>query len=898
MLGLCLVLIKSCFGQSVGNCTSHVVVGSATTDAGDGGPSLEAQFFGPSGLAKDSGGNLYIADSGNNKIRVVGSNGIVETFAGTGVPGDSGDNGPATAAQLNDPVAVAIGPQGEVYIVEAGGNRVRKVASDGDIVTVAGNGQGGFGGDGGPATQARLSNPHGIAFDSQGNIYISDTDNYRVRRVAKDGTIATYAGSGPQGSQTGDGQPAVTGNVVSPGDLAFGANGTLYIAAYNSLESVTPDGLLHILGGANGNNPPADGAVATQVFLSVRNIALDSQGNLLFVQSAYNYTIFDTVYQLGADGILHYVAETDMGAGLLLPPDGTIVRGVDGTIVQYTPAPFSATAPNPSVTIAGVSPAGNSGDGGPGTSARLFSPRGMASDAAGNLPIVDAGAGRIRKLDTKGIITTVAGSGGSGTTPDGLPALQTILNYPVAIAVSQSGEIYYAEPYDDHVRKIGANGTVTTVAGNGQYPQGYRGRFDGRDGANATQAALRPDAIAVDGQGNLYISDGTSGVIWNVTADGMLHALVVLGFTGVAAPLAADPTGTVYYLNTREAYNPSLVHLASGSQPQVVRYIGGYVSQPSFFAIDGAGNVYLADYGFPILKSSAQGAVTVLTNTAAPAPWAAIASLALDGSGNLFAADDDLSRIVELPSATGCTASVLPLIPEPGPVSAANYVGLVAPGELVAIFGTVVGPAQPAGLAVDANGMLATSIGQTQVLFDGVPAPMVYASPGQTMAIVPFGVAGQIYTNLQVSVNGYLSNAVPVQLTESQPGIFTQNASGSGPGAILNQDYSVNSVANPAAAGSVVMVYATGLGLLNPPLPDGEIAGASLSYCVQTVTATIDGVAAPVLYAGTAPGLVTGVYQVNIQLPNDSSGNASLVILQGEWPTPYYSQAHVTVAIQ
>jgi len=219
----------------------------------------------------------------------------------------------------------------------------------------------------------------------------------------------------------------------------------------------------------------------------------------------------------------------------------------------------------------------------------------------------------------------------------------------------------------------------------------------------------------------------------------------------------------------------------------------------------------------------------------------------------------------------------------------------VAPGEIVTIFGVQVGPNELVGTKVGSDRKLATQLGGTQVLFDGVPAPMLYTSAGQTAAIVPFGVSGLSITALQVLVNGFLSNSVTLYVEDEIPGIFTVDASGAGQAAVLNQDYSVNSPANPAKQGSVIMVYATGLGLVNPPVADGAITGTSPSKQVQPVTATVGPNQADVLYAGTAPGLVAGVSQINIRLPAGTpSGIVKLSIGGGYGPL----QSNVTIAVE
>lgn len=294
-------------GESTPTCAPRVVVGRATTDAGDGGPATAAQLSSPVGFARDAAGNLYFADSGNNKIRVIGKDGIIRTVAGTGVAGSGGDGAAATSAQLNNPAAVLPTAQGELYIAEYGGNRVRKVLAGGTIQTVAGNGKGGFGGDGGPAVQARINGPIGIAQDSQGNLYIADSGNHRVRRVGKDGTIQTIAGSGPQRpGQTGEGQPAVTAYIDDPGDQAVGADGTLYFETYAQILSVTPDGTLRHVTQGFGGSQPSDGQPANQVYAPPHSLTLDAQGAVLFAGSTPDNT--DAVWRIGSDGNLRWMA--------------------------------------------------------------------------------------------------------------------------------------------------------------------------------------------------------------------------------------------------------------------------------------------------------------------------------------------------------------------------------------------------------------------------------------------------------------------------------------------------------------------------------------------------------------------------------------------------------------
>ncbi len=196
---------------------------------GDGGDAAAARLNAPEGVAADGAGNLYIADTLNHAIREVLSGGIIITIAGNGVPGYSGDGGPAYAALLDNPTGLAVDGAGNVYIADSGNHAIRKIDTLGMIATVAGTGAPGFGGDGGPATAAQLNAPAGVALDSAGNLYIADSGNQRIREVAGDGTITTLAGSGLAG-YGGDGGPALLAELNQPAGLAIDAGGNIFLA--------------------------------------------------------------------------------------------------------------------------------------------------------------------------------------------------------------------------------------------------------------------------------------------------------------------------------------------------------------------------------------------------------------------------------------------------------------------------------------------------------------------------------------------------------------------------------------------------------------------------------------------------------------------------------------------
>jgi len=218
--------------------------------------------------------------------------------------------------------------------------------------------------------------------------------------------------------------------------------------------------------------------------------------------------------------------------------------------------------------------------------------------------------------------------------------------------------------------------------------------------------------------------------------------------------------------------------------------------------------------------------------------------------------------------------------------------GAVAPGEIITLIGSGIGAeiAQTPG-----SSATSTIISGASVLFDGTPAPLLYAAPNQINAIVPFGVSGQDVTQMSVTSGGQLIAAVPLSVSASAPAIFTLDGSGAGAGAILNQDSSLNSELNPASRGSIVVIYATGAGQTDPPGVDGQVTGDVLSHATQPVAVQIGGFAAEILYAGAAPGLVAGVLQINCRVPgNAQPGVVSVGLTVGTATSP----AGVNLAIQ
>jgi uncharacterized protein (TIGR03437 family) len=892
--------------DSSGNVT--LVAGNSRAGfSGDGGPAVQAQLSAPVGLAVDSSGDLFIADSANNRVREVTPNGIIQTVAGNGspgVPGSLGDYGPATQANLHTPTGVALDASGDLYIADSGHSSIRLVTPDQNISTFAGDGYTGYYGDGGAPSTAAFYNPQDVAVaingaSNNGTIYVGDTGNALIRGIFQ-GIVSSVAGNnGATNTSTnqapntlpgssgitgfsGDGGIATTATLFEPSAVAVDSSGNFYIAdtgndAIRKVKLLSTTQLCPIPGGTTvacftgdistvaGTGTVAgfsgDGSSATKATLNLPSgVTVDSQGNI-YIADTLNLRIrkvnsSGTISTVAGDGLVSYSG--DGGPATAAQLNGPKGVGVDAKGNQYV-----ADSRNGVVRL--VSSKGVISSIGGGS---FVSPQGVGMDSGGNAYIADLQGNKVWRIGTGGTLAVFAGDGTQGDSGDGGPATSAELNAPAAVAVDSAGNVYIAEFSGNRVREVGTNGTITTVAGNGI--QGYSG-----DGGPALAASLNgPIAIAVDTAGDLYIADSNNSVIREVSPNLVINTIAgtgISGYTGDGGPAL---------------------------QAQLI--------SPNGIAVDTAGTIYFSDGPAYIRKFLPGGTITTIAGNGSQgysgdgglAPQAQLngpTGLWADASGNVYVADtgNNAVRVLQ-PAGSG-------LMLKSVANGASNQAGAVAPGEILVLYGSGLGPSQLTAYQLASNGTLPTSLAGTSVWFNGIAAPVLYTSATQVGVVAPFEITG---SNVQVYVQyqSQSSAALTLPLAPAAPGIFTVNASGQGQATAFNDAFDpadangqLNSSASPVAPGNQLTLYTTGAGQTSPPSSDGSFGSAPLPQTALPVSVTIGGQPAMVLDAGAVLNAISGMVAVTVEVPsNVQPGSAVPVTLQIGAAT---AQAGVTVAI-
>lgn len=523
---------------------------------GDGGPAVLAKLNTPTDVLCAPDGSLYVADTFNHRVRRIAPNGVITTVIGDGRPFSSGDGGPATQASVNRPQGLALDGNGNLYVSEMDGYRVRRIAPNGIVSTVAGTGQWGSSGDGGPATQARLMNPWGIAVDSFGNLFIADYGASRVRRVDTQGIITTVVGDGFQGF-AGDGGPANRARLNRPARLAFDLAGNLYltdilnyrvrrVAAVQGL--VTGEATIQTIAGTGNSGDTGDfGPATAATFWNLWGLAIDPAGTIYLGQfrpsSSSTRSVENRVRTIVPSGVVLPLVGGGPGDGpiatnAVIEPRGVFAENAGGVMRVF----FADNAHQRVrvfdvgsgwvTTVAGngatcSSPTDPCGDGGPAVNAPLGSPMDVARDSSGNLYIAELYLHRIRKVDAvTQQISTVAGTGGFGFNGDGLPATQSTLANPYAVFVTPDASTMYIADFSNlRIRRV-SSGIMTTIAGNGSWG-------NPPDGAVASQSAIgAPTDVLLGPDGLVYFVDNGNHMVRRIARDGTLQRVAGTGWAG------------------------------------------------------------------------------------------------------------------------------------------------------------------------------------------------------------------------------------------------------------------------------------------------------------------------------------------------------------------------------
>lgn len=836
-----------------------IVAGNGTAGfSGDGGPATKAAFGYPpaiSSLAVDAAGNLFIPDAANNRIRKVSADGIISTIAGDGTPEFSGDGGPATRASLNRPHGVAVDASGNLFIsdgqnglirmvtpggtistvagltagsvaADSAGNlfvtalhSVQRTTSDGLISTVAGNGNSGFSGDGGPATAAAMD-PAYVAVDPRGNLFIVDDKDNRIRKVGRDGIISTVAGDGTAGF-SGDGGPATAARFNSIRGLATDSAGNLLIAdgGNRRIRKITPAGVISTVAGTGFFYFGGDGGPATAAWL-----------HLSYAQTA----------PTPAGG----VAADHLGNIFIVDIMNARVRKVNASGVIST--------------VAGTGVPGFSGDGGPATAASV-SAYGVAVDSAGNLYI--ATGARVRRVARDGTISTVAGDGSEYYSGDGGPATLAGLS-AAALAVDPAGNLFIADPGNYRVRKVTLDGTISTVAGYGWDPYSPL-----RDGVPATLSKVDAAGVAVDPKGNLLIAGG--GRVRKVASDGIISTIAGWGGSvcsgdggpatraGVdAVGLAVDAAGSIFIADgsnnrVRRIAPDGTIWTVAGNGSPVFSGDSGPATRAGLSAgavvVDNAGSLYIADYVNNRIRKVLNPIDSADVPCVLPTPVPYFSSRLQNGAS--FSND----------IAAGSLASLYG-----GWLTGADYNGWEQASQLPL-------PTRLKDIEVRLNGIAAPLlyaswsqinlqipwelVGQNPIYVD-VTVKGINANTGETRYPIQYftikraAAPGVFYAPIAGVRSVGMVQVANTTILAARPGVF--------PGS------------RPANRGEYITIWCTGLGdVTNRPASGAPASAEPLSVTLAAPTVTIGGQPALVTFSGLAPGFV-GLYQINAQVPADA----------------------------
>lgn len=592
------------------NGTVTTLAGLAGTAGSSDGTGSSASFFAPTDVAVDAAGNVYVADATNHTIRKITPAGTVTTVAGSAGTAGSAD-GIGSAARFNYPNSVCVDSAGNVYVTDFRNFTIRKIDASGTVTTVAGSAgvDGHADGTGGAAS---FYFPSGISVDSAGTLYVADAGNVTIRRITAGGVVTTLAGTaGVTGSADGLGSAAQFGSLNG---LAADSAGNVFVADQinNTIRKITLAGAVSTLAGSVGVHGSPDGTGSAARFYNPADVAADAAGNL-YVADASNNTVrkITSAGQVSTQAGMAGDQGTTDGAGtaaLFYYPSAVAVDGT-GTIYvadEYNQTIRKITSGGTVSTFAGTAGVSGAADG-VGSSAQFNYPSGVATDSTGNVYVADATNQTIRKITSNATVTTLAGSAGVSGSADGSGS-SALFWSPTGVAVDSTGNVFVADFLNNTIRKITPTGAVTTLAGKAGNP-------GSADGTGTAAQFNSPSSVAVDSSNNVYVADMSNGTVRKISAGGVVTTLA-----GSAGQWGATD--------------------GTGSAARFSLLLG--------IAVDGSGNVFVADGGI-VRKITASGVVTTVAGTAnifgsadgigTAAQFNYVHGVAVDGSGNLYVAD-------------------------------------------------------------------------------------------------------------------------------------------------------------------------------------------------------------------------------------------------------------------
>ncbi|MBI2946819.1 MAG: immunoglobulin domain-containing protein [Verrucomicrobia bacterium] len=815
------------------------IAGSPGVKGNVNGIGNAARFDVPLGVAVDPGGNVYVADFYNHQIRKIALDGTVTSLAGSTRKTAGSNDASGSLARFYGPSSVALDDAGNLYVADTYNHTIRKITPQAAVSTLAGKAgiRGSFDGSG---SVARFAFPRGVAVDTSGNIYVADSGNATIRRITSDGIVSTIAGSaGITGTVDAFGQGAL---FINPHGIAVNSSGVLYVAdsSAHTIRRIPTSPTRNVLfnsstlAGIPTKSGHMDGPVETATFNIPTGIAVDNTG-AVYVAETGNHTI----RVISPSDVVSTLAGRS-GTGSADGPGSTaLFASLDGMAVDSSDNVYVADVANHTIrkitpdggvsTLAGMPENAGSADG-LGRDARFNHPESPAVDKAGSVYVADAWNHTIRKITPNGLVSTLAGKAGMHGSTDG-PGSSARFFYPFAVALDSAGVIYVADGYNHTIRKITPDGLVSTLAGTA-------GVYGHTDGFGKGTRFSGPEGLAVDAAANVYVADFGNHVIRKIRPDGLVTTFAGIareagGWDGIGTEAALDsPTGIAVdnegNLYVSDSGNNSIRMITPAG---VVSTLAGSLwddpgnkdgsasearfSSPYGLVVDRKGNVYVSDSGNNIVR---KGSPQLVAKKAQTIDFAVLSSRTFG----------DLPFSVAASASSGLAVQ-LTVVSGPAAISG-NTVTLTGAGT-VTIRAAQTGNAE-FGAAAEAERSFQVAKARQTITFEPISDKLL-SSP-------PFGLVASASSGLPVSFSVVSGPAAlsGITLTLSAAGVVTVRASQAGDlnyeaAPSVERTFTVASNSRPPTARlstlpSIIVASATPLEVLITYSDDAAIKSATL----------------------------------------------------------------------